>query len=284
MPSLPADGQTRRVRRTSPGPGRNGWWSLVRAHDVAVGYAVLVVLTTLLIFRLPDTRSAAVVLGASTNLVNLRSQPLRVLLASAFVVSTPWSLWVLPVLVVTYGAAQRWVGRAATVLVALLGHVFATLLVGVLLAAGIARRQLDHRLAHEPDVGVSYGLATLLGLLVFRLPPRLRRRVVAGVTAVLVLSLVLDETFTDLGHLVAWGTGLGVGLVGQRMAAAVAGTASQPSSGGTRAGGPWTGGTCTGARSPSRTVVAASTPPTASSAAMRWAAVRKPGAKRAGSS
>lgn len=243
----------------------------MRAHDVAVAYAVLVVVTTLLIFRLPDTRSAAVVLDASTNLANLRAQPVRVLLASAFVVSSPWGLWVLPVVVATYGAAQRWVGRAATVLLALLGHVFATLLVGVLLAAGIARRQLDHRLAHQPDVGVSYGLATVLGLLVFRLPPPLRRRVVAGATAVLVLSLVLDETFTGLGHLVAWGTGLAVGLVGQRIAAAAA-------------AGTYPGGVRTGARSPSRTVAAATTPPTASSPAMRWAAARKPGAKRAASS
>lgn len=189
-------------------------------RDLALGYACVVLTTTVLVFTQPQGDASQAVLDSSTNLRNLHDQPLLVLLLSAFVVSSPWALWVLPLLVWAYGRAQRWVGRTATVLVAAFGHVFATVLVAVLLTAGIAHHQLDRRLAHEPDVGVSYGLAAVVGLLVHRLPPRRRHRAVAAVTVVLLGAVVVSRTLTDVGHLVAWGIGLAMGQVGLRLAAA----------------------------------------------------------------
>jgi hypothetical protein len=199
---------------------------LVQSRDLALGYAAVVVTSVVVVFSRPHGEAARVVLDSSTNLHNLRADPILVLLLSAFVVSSPWSLWVLPVLVWAYGAAQRWLGRTATVLVALFGHVFSTVFVGVLLTAGIAHHQLSRRVAREPDVGVSYGLATVLGLLTYRLPPRHRHRVVALGTVALVGMVAVSQTFTDLGHLVAWGIGLSMGFVGSRFPAASAQDAS----------------------------------------------------------
>jgi hypothetical protein len=195
---------------------------VLRERDVGVAYALLVLLAVIAVFAQPNGVAGRIVINSSTNLQNLRGKPLDVLVLSAFVLESPWSLWILPVLVVVFGAAQRWLGRAATVLVAASGHVFGTLFVALLVNTGIAHHQLSRRLADEPDVGVSYGLAALLGLLAFRLGARWRPRVVLAGTAVLILVLVLSQTFTDLGHLVAWTIGLSTGLVGTRMAAASA--------------------------------------------------------------
>jgi hypothetical protein len=192
----------------------------MRDRDLAVGYALVVVASAIIVFAQPNGSAATAVLNSSTNLHNLRTEPIFVLFVSAFVISSLWGLLLLPVLVGVFGAAQRWLGRAATVLVAVFGHVFATVFVGVLLNAGIANHQLNRNLARQPDVGSSYALASLAGLLVFRLPPATRRIATLTATAALIGLVVVSETFTDLGHLVAWGIGLAMGFVGTRLAAA----------------------------------------------------------------
>lgn len=194
----------------------------MRGRDIGVAYALVLLVLAAVLAVQPDRVHDHLVLRSSTNLANLRNRPLFVLFVSAFVLQSTTSLWVLPLLVAAYGAAQRWLGRAATLLVALFGHVFATVFVAVLLTAGIAHHQLDRSVARQPDVGVSYGLAAVLGLLAYRLPTGPRRVVALGGTAFVVLLVAVSRTFTDLGHLVAWLIGLSMGAVG---AAAVAGAA-----------------------------------------------------------
>ena len=153
-----------------------------------------------------------------------------VLVVSAFLVSSPLSLWIMPLLFWGYSSAQRWVGRTATVLVAVFGHVFATVFVALLLGAGIANHALSRGIARQPDVGVSYALVAVAGLLVFRLPAHRRtRRLLLGTLALLVL-LAASRTFTDLGHLTAWLIGLSMGTVGARMSGAPAPPPAAPGS------------------------------------------------------
>ncbi len=185
-----------------------------RGRDLAVGYGLVLLVLTVFLAVLPDRVHDHLVLRSSTNLANLRDDPLVVLFVSAFVLPSSFSLWVLPLLVAGYGATQRWLGRTATLLVALFGHVFATVFVAVLLAAGIAHHQLDRSVAREPDVGASYGLAAVLAVLVYRLPPFLRRCLAVGGSVLLVGLVLVSETFTDLGHLTAWLIGLAMGEVG----------------------------------------------------------------------
>src|SRR5947209_11175808 len=134
---------------------------LVASSDVAVGYGAIVVVVAVTLQLLPGSVHQKIVLDCSTNLVNLRERPLYVLVVSAFVVSSLAGLWLVPWLMLTYAATQRWLGRFSTVFAALLGHVGATLFVAVLLSAGIWHHVIDRAVANEPDVGVSYGLACL---------------------------------------------------------------------------------------------------------------------------
>jgi hypothetical protein len=178
----------------------------------------VVVVVAIAVRVLPGTRTEDLVLDSSTNLDNLRQTPLLVLGASAFVVSSPWGLWILAPLVVVYGAAQRWLGRTPTVIVAVLGHVGATLFVAMLLAAAIDRGLLDPSVARAPDVGVSYGLAAVAGLLVARVPHRFRGWYALGLVAVAAAPLLVRSTFTDVGHLIAVLIGFALAVLAARAA------------------------------------------------------------------
>jgi PPOX class probable F420-dependent enzyme len=194
---------------------------LVRDADLAWVYAAVVVVVAIIVRVLPGARTGEWVLDSSTNLDNLRDAPLLVLGASAFVVAPVSGLWILVPLVVAFGAAQRWLGRAATVIVAVLGHVGATLFVAMLLAAGIARGQLDPAVARAPDVGVSYGLAAVAGLLVARVPARLRGWYVVGLLALTAGPLLVRPNFTELGHTTAVLLGFALALLAVRAAGPV---------------------------------------------------------------
>ena len=194
--------------------------SLFRDADVAWVYAGIVLVVAIVVAAAPGATSEELVLDGSTNLDNLRHTPLLVLGASAFVVAPLSGLWILVPLVVTFAAAQRWLGRVATIIVAVLGHVGATLFVAVLLAAGIQDRRLSPALARAQDVGVSYAVATVAGLLAARVPPRLRPWYVAGLLAFMIVPLLLDADFTEVGHLIAVLLGFALAVLVSRGAAA----------------------------------------------------------------
>jgi hypothetical protein len=193
---------------------------LFRDADVAWVYAAIVLVVAIVVAAAPGTTTEELVLDSSTNLDNLRHTPLLVLGVSAFVVTPLAGLWILVPLVVTFAAAQRWLGRAATVIVAVLGHVGVTLFVAVLLAAGIEDRLLSPSLARAQDVGVSYAVATVAGLLAGRAPRRLRPWYVVGLLAITVVPVLLDADFTDVGHLTAVLLGFALAVLVTRAAAA----------------------------------------------------------------
>ncbi len=118
---------------------------------------------------------ARAVLAASTNLDNLAVHPLRVLLLSAVVVPSGPGLLVLGLLVPVLALAQRRLGRAATLGAFAVGHVVATGVVAGLLLAGLRLGWVDPSVRSAVDVGVSYGLACVAGLLVASGPRRWRR-------------------------------------------------------------------------------------------------------------
>jgi hypothetical protein len=70
--------------------------------------------------------------------------------------------------------------------------------------------------AHAADVGVSYGLVAAAGLLTARVPRRWARLYVAGMSVLFAVGLLVNRTFTDLGHAAAWVIGLGLALVAWR--------------------------------------------------------------------
>jgi hypothetical protein len=107
-------------------------------------------------------------LSHSTNLTQLRADPIGALVTSAFFVGTPWLilLWLVffPVVV---ASAERWLGSLRLVAAFVAGHVGATTLRAVLLANLATHRSLAMN-ANKIDVGASYGFAGVVGVMTFR--------------------------------------------------------------------------------------------------------------------
>jgi len=202
--------------------------ALVGHSDLAILYSGVVVVVAVVLATLPEPVHDAVVLNCSTNLENLRLHPVWVLIVSAFVLSSLAGLWLVPFLAVAVAAGQRWLGRAPVVFAGVMGHVGATLLVAVLLATGIVHGRLAASVAHEPDVGISYVLACLAGLLTVRVPPRWRQGYVAALVLYFVGPLLLRPTFTALGHTTALASGLGLALFAARTAQAARRSTADP--------------------------------------------------------
>ncbi len=179
----------------------------VRGRQVGVAYASVVVMVTIVLEALPEATRDRVVLHASTNLVNLRDRPHIVLVTSAFVLSSWTSLVQMPLIIVGYGEVQRWLGWKPALLAGVLGHVGATLFVASTLLTGINRGRIDLSVATESDVGTSYGLASVAGVLVARVPRRWRPIYLMVMGVYLVYGLVVDRSFTAFGHVTAFAIG-----------------------------------------------------------------------------
>lgn len=204
---LPARGRPLRFR------------DLLRGSDTALVYAGVVLGVSLALHLAGPRFQAEFVQRASTNIDNLRRFPFRVLLLSSVVVPGR-GLVILAPLVVALTASQRWLGRVPTLVVFGVGHVGTTLVVAVVLVSQLTHGRLDPAVAHAPDVGVSYGLACVVGLLAARVPVRLRTPYVLLTAGPLVGVLVVQPDFTALGHVTALALGLGLAVVASRAASA----------------------------------------------------------------
>ena len=149
---------------------------------------------------------------SSTNLVNLRLRPLAVLFASPLVVSPVAGLWIVAPMVVAYGELQRWLGRVGALVIGVLGHVGATLFVATMEITSLAKGRVGFNIAASPEVGVSYGLDAVAGVLVARVAASWRRRYVMASLVVIVGQFLMLRNFTGLGHLTAWLIGLAAAI------------------------------------------------------------------------
>lgn len=144
------------------------------------------------------------VLERSTNLHHLATDPVRVLVASAFWVSAAWQVVPWAVLfTLVLAPAERWLGTARWAGVFAAGHVGATLLTAAGLWTAIRLDAVDESVSRSADVGVSYGFLAVAAVLVYRLPRRWRARYVAALGGYLVIALFTRGGFTDAGHLLA---------------------------------------------------------------------------------
>jgi hypothetical protein len=139
----------------------------------------------------------------STNIHELSDNPVRVLFASAMWI--PSGRW-LPYAVlytVLHAQAERWLGTLRWLLVCVAAHVLATLISEGALLWGIQRGMVPPSAVNTLDVGVSYALAGVAGVLTYRIARPWRYPYAAAVLAVFGVPLLAGRTFTDLGHFTA---------------------------------------------------------------------------------
>jgi hypothetical protein len=187
----------------------NRWTTMSsRALSVAawlpatIVYAVMLLGVSLLLKALgPHTHDVAV-REMSTNLHNLAHGHVVTLVGSAFVSDGGHVLLWLPGLVCLLALGELiWRSRGLVVAFAL-GHIGATLVVAVWLAAALKAGWLPMSLAHTTDVGMSYGAVCVLGALTASIPARWRP-VWIGWWLGNAIAAALTAEFTAVGHVVA---------------------------------------------------------------------------------
>jgi hypothetical protein len=198
----------------------------IRANPATFVYLLILVVTSAVISAAGARLGLALLRTQSTNLANLRRDPIHVLFTSAF-----WLEGVRPLVLVlpfafVLAPAERWLGTRRWITVFGLGHVLATVATAVLIAVELRLGWAAQSLTHTVDVGFSYGFAAIAGVLAHRLPAKWRPPYVAAGFAVLTVLVLGGATFTDVGHLVAWSIGLSCGWLVPRPQPARAGAAT----------------------------------------------------------
>ncbi len=182
----------------------------IRNAPATYGYLVILFVTTWVL----ETSSASVahqlLLDRSTNLDELAKDPVRVLPASAFLVTSGSErlAWVVLFTVLAAPVEHR-IRSGHTITVFALGHFGATLLTAAGLWLALEVDLAESSVVHAVDVGPSYGFIALAGLMSYLLSPRLRWIYLGAWSLGLVAAAAIFASFTDFGHLAALLIGLG---------------------------------------------------------------------------
>lgn len=187
----------------------------IRAHLAAAPASTAYVFTLLVTWwtlrGLGEQAERALILSASTNLHNMRENPVQVLVASAFWTEGGFPWWVLPQFLLVTAFAERRLGTARWIGLFALGHVGATLLTVTAISYGIDRGVIPYRVAVAPDVGSSYGATAIMAAMTFLFRGGLRLAWAGTLFVLLTAAYLIGPTFTDYGHLCAAGIGITAG-------------------------------------------------------------------------
>ncbi len=193
------------------GPIRTGWRRF--CLPVTYGYAAMLIAVAAVLAALGDAAETKVILHASSNLSNLLDGRFGTLVASALVVGDgAVAALVIPLLVCLLALAELRFGALTTIRIFVAGHVGATLLVAAGLWVAVTADWVSISITTAEDVGISYGAMAVIGAFVVLVPQRWRATWSITWLAVAISGVAMGRTFTNVGHLVALGIGLLVGL------------------------------------------------------------------------
>ena len=179
----------------------------VRRSRLTLTLLTLLVLVSGWFGTLSNAMQTHVELAASTNLANLGSGHFGTLITSAFfgMGSSPW--WWLVVGASLLLAEWEW-GAKRMLLLLVAGHAGTTLVLAGGLEVGEHLHLVPETTMHATDVGFSYALMALVGALTLRWSRRSMQTPWAmGWLGFLGWNLLTEHTFTDVGHLLAYGVG-----------------------------------------------------------------------------
>lgn len=182
--------------------------AFLRSAPGTYTYLFVLIITTWVLQTSSSQIAEQLLLERSTNLHHLFHDPMRVLFGSAFwVSSTGELLFSLLAFSLVATSVERWIGTARTASVFFFGHVGATLLVAFWLWASLNFTVVKSPTTSARDVGSSYGLAALAALLTYRAPSPRRWIYVGAIVLLIGITLLIDASFTNWGHLFAFGIG-----------------------------------------------------------------------------
>lgn len=175
-------------------------WRYVRGAPGTYVWLAILFVTTVAVHRMSPEFEEEFLRQRSTNIHELSDNPVRVLISSAMWIDGGYWLLYAVLYSVFHAPAERWLGTARWLAVCAAAHVLATLISEGALLWGIRRGMAPESAVNTLDIGVSYALAGVIAVLVYRIPRRWRYMYALVVLVVYGVPLVTGRTFTDLGH------------------------------------------------------------------------------------
>lgn len=197
-------------------------WAWVRSAPLAYAWLVVLLVTTLLQHALPLRRLHALLQKDSTNLHHLTTDPIRVLVESLLWIDGRYWWPYLVVFTLFLAPAERWLGHLRWLAVGLICHIGATYLSEGFLYWAIQEAQAPPRLIDARDIGVSYFVVGIVGVLGYRIAPPWRWVYLVVALGIFATSLAIKRDFTQLGHFSALLLGLACYPLTRRRRAEVA--------------------------------------------------------------
>jgi tRNA(Arg) A34 adenosine deaminase TadA len=186
----------------------DGARTYVRTAPLTYAWLAVLLATTLVQHQLSARTLRVLLQSTSTNLHHLASEPLRVLFQSLLWIDGRYWWPYLLLYTVFLAPAERWLGHLRWAVAGLLCHVGATYLSEGYLYWSIHSAAASARLIDARDVGVSYFVVGIVGILFYRVPRRWRWGYLAAAVLLIGGALALRTDFTSLGHLCALFLGL----------------------------------------------------------------------------
>ncbi|MFJ8350003.1 rhomboid-like protein [Streptomyces sp. NPDC094153] len=181
----------------------------VRSAPGTYVWLLILFLTTVALHHMSPQFEQHFLRHRSTNLRELSHDPVRVLFSSAMWLDSGHWLPYAVLYTVFHAQAERWLGTLRWLLVCVTAHVLATLVSEGALLWAIQRHVVPESAVNTLDVGVSYALAGVAGVLAYRIARPWRYLYLAAVLGFYGVSLATGRTFSDLGHFAAVLIGLG---------------------------------------------------------------------------
>lgn len=183
--------------------GRALWW-YVRHSPLTFIWLAILLGTTYIQHHVSPAVLDRVLVRRSTNIDQLTSDPLTVIVRSLFWLdgggtAAYWFPYAIAYLVF-HVPAERWLGSLRWLVVGLTGHVLATFVSEGALAVAIRAGIADESMRNTEDIGVSYFLAAVVAVLVYHIARPWRWVYLGGVLISYGVPLILTPDFTALGH------------------------------------------------------------------------------------
>jgi len=175
-------------------------WTYVRSAPGTYVWLAILFVTTVALHHMSPEFEEEFLRQRSTNIHELSSNPVRVLVASAMWIDGGRWLPYVVLYSLFHAPAERWLGTSRWLAVCAAAHVLATLISEGALLWGIRHGMAPESAVNTLDIGVSYALAGVAAVLVYRIPAPWRYVYGFVVLLVYAVPLVTGRTFTDLGH------------------------------------------------------------------------------------
>ncbi|CAM2779619.1 rhomboid-like protein [Skermania piniformis] len=174
--------------------------SVIASAPLTCIWLVILLITTIIQRTVGPSELDRILGERSTNLHHLTTDPVHVLFTSLFWIDGIFWLPYLVSFCIFHIPAERWLGSLRWLAVGLSAHVLATYISEGLLGLAIRDGVADESMVNVLDVGVSYFLAGIVGVLTYRIARPWRWVYLAGVLVVYGVSLIAALDSTAIGH------------------------------------------------------------------------------------